>query len=293
MEDCPVCGERPSRATEVDRAGRVAVCGSCGSWYRVPRPTPDELAKIYTQEYYDAWGLNRDETIAEETKLATFDALLRTLEGQTGEPEDRRPRLLDVGAATGLLLAAARRRGWEPFAVELNPYSAGVLRDRLGADRVFEGELTACSFPPRSFDAITMTDLIEHVPDIGATLRKAADLLRPGGVLCVTTPRIDSFSRVLMGRRWPHFKEEHLHYFTKEAFENVLSSTGFEVTQITGHTKRLSLEYLHTQFQTYRHWLLTPTVGLFRRAVPGRIRRAPMSYRWGEMLVLAIPREAM
>ena len=57
---CPVCGGQVARTRVVVRAGKVGVCDACGSWLRLPRPTPAELAKIYDREYYDAWGLGRD-----------------------------------------------------------------------------------------------------------------------------------------------------------------------------------------------------------------------------------------
>jgi len=284
---CPICNGASSRPRRVDRAGDVAVCDECGTWYRTPRPTAEDLIGIYDQDYYDAWGLDEDESIARGTKEATFAGTLRRLERMVGQPDNRKPALLDVGAATGLLLAAAEKGGWDPYGVELNPYSADVLRGRYGPERVFEGELTACTFPDASFDAITMTDVIEHVLDVSGTLRTAARLLRPGGVLCITTPRVDTLSRRLMGRRWLHFKEEHIQYLTGQAIERALQVVGFDDIRVRGHAKSLSLDYLHAQLQTYPHWILTPAVAMIRRCLPMRFRRHPVRYRCGEMLVTA------
>ncbi len=286
-DPCPVCSGAPSHRRRVDRAGDVAVCGECGTWHRTPRPTAEDLIGIYNQDYYDAWGLDEDESIASRTKEATFAGTLRRLERMVGQPDGRKPVLLDVGAATGLLLAAAEKGGWDPYGVELNPYSANVLRERYGAERVFEGELIACTFPDSHFDAVTMTDVIEHVLDMGGTLRTAARLLRPGGVLCITTPRVDTLSRRLMGRRWLHFKAEHIQYLSGRAVDQALRAAGFDDVRVRGHAKSLSLDYLHAQLQTYPHWFLTPAVALIRRCLPMRLRRRPVRYRCGEMLVTA------
>jgi SAM-dependent methyltransferase len=286
-EVCPVCGGAPVCRREVVRAGTVAVCGSCGSYFRVPRPAPAQLGAIYDKGYYDSWGVAEDEAIARAAKTATFLPVIRRIEHLLGCTEGAGRRLLDVGAATGLLLLVARQRGWTPFAVEINPYSAGVLRQQVGPQNVFEGDLTGCPFPPGSFDAMTMTDVIEHVPDVPATLRAARRLLRSGGVLCLTTPRIDSFTRWVMRRNWLHYKLEHIQYFSAGGIRRALEELGLADVRISGHWKRLSLDYLHTQLKTYRHWALTPVVSGLWRVLPACLCRRPFGYLCGEMLVTA------
>ncbi len=284
---CPVCGGDAGREYEVVRAGRVAVCRACGSWFRNPRPRLEDLVKIYDRNYYNSWGLADDQSIARRTKEATFAPLLREIGAMTHGAGSGPPRILDVGAATGLLLELAQARGWETYGLELNPYSAQVLRDRFGSSHVYEGELTHCDFPPGSFDCLTMTDLIEHVVDVLGTLQAAVRLLRPGGVLAVTTPRIDSWSRRLMGRKWLHFKEEHIQYFTRAGIVGALAQARFTGIRVQAMRKRLTFDYLHIQLRTFPHWLLTPAVTGVRALLPARWRARPLSYRCGEMLVLA------
>lgn len=284
---CPVCGGSPTRRQDVVRAGEVGICAKCGTWFRTPRPTFEDLLKIYDRDYYDAWGLEESESIAAKTKRATFAPIISRLNAAITASPGRARNLLDVGAATGLLLEVAGESGWTPWAVELNPFAAGELRKRFGQSNVFEGELTACDFAASSFDAVTMTDLIEHVLDIGATLRAAARLLRPGGVLCMTTPQIDSFSRRLMGRNWLHFKLEHIQYFSSRSMANAVRQAGFAEVQITANTKRLTLDYLNFQLRTYPHWALSPLVRAAHTLSPRGLRARPMEYKCGEMLVIA------
>lgn len=285
---CPVCGDVPIRQHWVVRADAVAVCGTCGTWYRVPRPDRRDLATMYDRQYYDSWGIDQDEAIALSTKAATFLPMLRHLEVLPGSRRSGAVRrMLDVGAATGTLLLLARDRGYEPFAVELNPFAADLLRQRLGAEHVFEGELTACRFAPRSFDVITMTDLIEHVLDVGRTLSAAARLLRADGILSITTPRVDSLSHYLLGRNWLHFKREHIQYFTAHGLRWALHRAGFGQVRVSPHRKFLTYDYLSRQLQAYPHWALTPTVVGLGRLLPGTLRSTAVPYRCGEMLVTA------
>jgi 2-polyprenyl-3-methyl-5-hydroxy-6-metoxy-1,4-benzoquinol methylase len=284
-ESCPMCGGRPGKFRRVVRAGAVAICDGCGGWYRTPRPTASDLKDTYTEKYYDSWGLTDNPESVRLTKDATFSPILDQLETMTAEHDEKR-RILDVGAATGLLLDFAAERGWEPYAVELNPYSAGILREKLGAERVFEGELADYPVSNGCFDVITMTDVIEHVLDVAGTLKVAASLLKEGGVLCITTPRIDSFSRGLLGKQWLHFKEEHIQYFSRRGIIDVLDEAGFEEIGVCGHYKHLTIAYIHQQLQAFPHWLLTPAIGLIHSIAPKRLRVRPMRFRCGEMLVV-------
>lgn len=284
---CPVCGGSTGEPRQVARAGHVADCHACGSIFRTPRPTEAELAAIYDEAYYDPWGIDRDETIAEQTKRATFARLLERVEGLLPMTSGSSPRLLDVGAATGLLLLEARRRGWDPYAVEINEHAVAALRQRLGPDRVHGGTLTTCDFPDASFDAITMTDLLEHVLEIDATLADARRLLRPSGVLCITTPDVDSVSHRLMGRRWLHFKAEHVVCLSRRGARLALERAGFVDVQLRPHAKHLSIAYAAGQMRTFEHWLLTPLLCGIERVLPRSLSRRPVGLRCGEMVITA------
>lgn len=286
-ELCPVCGGKASKTKCVVRAGKVAICEDCDSWYRVPRPSLSELKNIYTKEYYDPWGMSDNEESVKSTKYSTFSPILDHLEKLYSGKTCGKVKILDVGAATGLLLETAVKRGWDPYALELNPYSAGVLRKKFGADHVFEGELVDYPGGGELFDIITMTDVIEHVVDIDATLKAVGGLLKDGGLLCLTTPRIDSLSRALLGKQWLHFKEEHIQYFSGQAIADLLSNSGFTQIQISAHNKYLTMTYVHQQLQAFRHVLITPIVSLIHSMLPKSLRVYPIKFRCGEMLVIS------
>lgn len=281
-----MCGGTAGKVKSVVRAKDCAICNDCGGWYRVPRPSIPELKGIYTKEYYNSWGLNDNDESVKSTKRATFGPILNRIERMLSKEETIKRRILDVGAATGVLLEVAAERGWEPYAVELNPYSAGVLREKFGSEHVFEGELTGYCEQADFFDIITMTDVLEHVVDIQATLQSTAGLLKEGGILCVTTPRIDCFSRALLGRQWLHFKEEHIQYFSRRGIVEVLTGAGFDRIEVFGHYKYLTIAYLHQQLQAFRHPLLTRIITLIHSILPNSLCICPMRFRCGEMLII-------
>jgi 2-polyprenyl-3-methyl-5-hydroxy-6-metoxy-1,4-benzoquinol methylase len=139
-------------------------------------------------------------------------------------------RLLDVGAGPGFLLSAARARGWDAVGVDPNEWAVRAAHDDLDVE-VRLGSLEEQDFAAESFDAITLMDVIEHVPVGGALLGIVNNLLRPKGVVALLTP--DAGSRVsrLLGKRWPEVQRvpEHLVLYSAAGLAQVLRAQGFEV----------------------------------------------------------------
>jgi SAM-dependent methyltransferase len=98
---------------------------------------------------------------------------------------------------------------------------------------VRQGDLVDTDFPPESFDLIRMGHVIEHVRDPIATLRRARELLRPGGTLFGETPNIDCWDFRLFGRYWGalHFPR-HIALFSPETIRRACEETGFVGTRI-------------------------------------------------------------
>jgi len=96
--------------------------------------------------------------------------------------------VVDVGTADGLMLDDLRRR-IGPLTFLGVDLSFALLRANL-TDGVFKAQGDALAMPVKSgiADAVVATAVIEHVPDASAMLRECARMLRPGGLLVLTTP---------------------------------------------------------------------------------------------------------
>jgi 2-polyprenyl-3-methyl-5-hydroxy-6-metoxy-1,4-benzoquinol methylase len=140
-------------------------------------------------------------------------------------------RVLDVGCGGGDFLQRMRARGWHVVGVEPDPVAAARARD---ADLdVRDGSLADAAFPNDTFDAIVLSHVIEHVHDPIGLLRECARVLRPGGILQLMTPNLESVGHATFGADWRGLEPpRHLHVFSSRALSTCVRYAGLDVTEV-------------------------------------------------------------
>ena len=216
---------------------QIVQCNQCGLVYANPRWSDEELQAAYSSVEDDTYV---DERIGREI---TFRKHLSALENHTGPAGSR--SLLDVGAYIGVFVEVARQAGWDAYGVE--PSSWAVAEAKIRGLPVYQGTQDAVELQGRKFDVITLWDVIEHVADPAAELRKSYGLLKPGGWLAVHTMNIDSITSRLLGQRWPWLMDMHLYYFSQKTLAAMLKNCGFEIVWSGTQGRYLRLGYLATR----------------------------------------------
>jgi SAM-dependent methyltransferase len=232
-------------APDSDHLGgeRLVRCRDCGLMYLSPRPAEDHILLGYRDSLADTYVEQRDSRL--DSSRRGWAVLSRHL------PE--RGRLLDVGAAAGFFLHAARESGWEVQGVEPSARLRDYARQELGLE-LAGPTLRHASFPDASFDAATLWDTLEHVADPRAELSELHRVLKPGGLLAISYPDIsDPFAR-LFGRRWWFFLSHHLYYFTPGTLARLLRQAGFEPVSWGPHFQRRTLGYLSRRVAARTGW---------------------------------------
>jgi SAM-dependent methyltransferase len=129
----------------------------------------------------------------------------------------RGARVLDVGCGEGTLLWAAHRMGLEPHGCDIAQEAVQLVRELLSTENVHQGTLGELSYEPDSFDVIIALEVLEHLEKPRPFLRRAEELLQPGGLLLLTTPnRQRFFARVKRFLGMPHSNTDYPpHHFTR------------------------------------------------------------------------------
>ncbi len=182
--------------------------------------------------------------------------------------------MLDVGAGQGRFVAFARAhghadaRGIEPSSRSTAPHVDAVALE----DARFE-----------DLGAITLWHVLEHVEDPAAALERLRGWLRPGGVLLVGVPDLDSLQARIGGPRWYHLDlPRHRTHFTARGLQLLLERTGFRVD----HVQRRMLE--QNPFGLWQSAVnrVTPTPSWLYHALK---RNAPLRAADAVPTVLALP----
>jgi SAM-dependent methyltransferase len=136
-------------------------------------------------------------------------------------------RLFDVGFGGGAFLDEARAERWETAGVEASPPPVEQAR-RNGHDARLLVDLDG--FAAGSFDVVVATEVVEHVDEPLAVLDTACRLLRPGGLLYLTTPAGDGLNGRMLGAQWSTMAPpEHLALFSARGLALLLGRAGFRV----------------------------------------------------------------
>jgi 2-polyprenyl-3-methyl-5-hydroxy-6-metoxy-1,4-benzoquinol methylase len=217
---CNLCDGRITERFAERKGMQIVRCVRCGLVYVNPRLNARMLHQHYNSGQSSRIRYYRDVECADRQTFAGILDVAAQLLPHKG-------RLLDIGPNIGTCLDLARQAGWETHGVEINEEAASYCRKERGLD-VVSGQLHAETFPKRHFDLVLMGDVIEHLPNPVATVRIIQSILKPGGIVIISTPNIDS----LAGRMLQIKPQEHLYYFSPATMAVLLDKSGLEVVQI-------------------------------------------------------------
>lgn len=248
---CCICGRRDSTPVGVGEDFEyhtsadsfLAVrCESCDLVYLDPRPTADELDRIYPDDYH-AFAFDEEEFGLVHKVRSRLEAR-RVLRAGAGLPADA--HVLDVGCGDGFHLDLLRRYGppgWVASGVDLDARAVAAARRR--GLTVHECAVADAPIEPVSVDLALCIQTIEHVGDPVALLREIRALLRPGGRVYLITDNTDSpdFS-LTNGRHWGgyHFPR-HWNLFNPSSMRKLAAASGLEVAALATTTSPVNWTY--------------------------------------------------
>jgi SAM-dependent methyltransferase len=191
-------------------------CERCGTVQQPDLPSGAELHELYRDMRDDAY-------LAEEAgRRRTAQRLLDAIERQAP-----RGRMLEVGCGHGLLLDEARARGWSVEGLELAAESREHARS-LGLD---VRDQTLEEVEGGGYQAVVLSDVLEHLDDPVGALGKIAGLLTPGGVTLIVTPDPASRTARLAGSRWWGYLPSHTYLIPHATLRGLLRSAGLETVE--------------------------------------------------------------
>lgn len=291
---CPLCGAPSAGVLFHNDQYSLEDCRQCEIAYVSPMPEASQLALLYREHDHVTYEESRREESRADARRAL--ALIRQ--------HRRGGRLLDVGCSGGVLLQEAQRQGWDVMGLEPSTSGVNAARQSLGS-RVVQGTVEEFR-PDEPFDVVTMTHVIEHLCAPLAAMRRVHDLLRPGGLVFLSTPNRASLrARLSGGEAWAQgFDSDgtlHTYSFSPRGLRCLLERAGFRALELSSVPYREGNESDHGFLAlSWRQRLLdgigwkwssqaaTPVNGLGRRAEYALLRGLELSAHLGAPVISSL-----
>lgn len=202
-------------------------------------------AVSYPEEGHDTCHSVEEASFWFAHRNRTLEAVLRAFPPPEGRP------FLDVGGGNGFVAQMIAGLGHRVVLIEPGRAGASHARDR-GLDEVVEASIVDLQVRDGSVGGIGLFDVLEHIEDDAAALRRLREMLAPGGRLYLTVP----------AHRWLWSSVDpesgHFRRYTRAQIRRLISGCGYDVS-----------------FASYYFWPL-PMPMLLLRSLPERLHlRAP------------------
>ncbi len=252
--NCPVCDAIQGVDLWEKDGAKYVRCTECSLVYENPRLTQSELKEFYSRQSYFEQADPHAPTVGYQNyanqctpqlQREYFELVERFSSKQPG-------RYLDIGCGTGRVVQVATSRGWDATGQEISDWAAQqAINDGI---KVVNDDLLNASFPADHFDAISMFDVLEHLPMPKPYLREIHRIMKPGGVLIIETPNSNGFfAKFLYRERSDIVKPRaHICLYGPKSIRRLLSEVKFSKVSISTfpYCRTFSYEYFKALIAT-------------------------------------------
>ena len=235
LRPCPVCTSEGPRALvhrqrfqegPLGEGYDVVVCAACGAGFADGIPSQAELDRYYEQrsKYTYAHAAGAESPY----DFKRFELIADQIEAHL---PDKAARILDIGCATGGLLAVLRQRGYTNVLGSDPSATCAEAARRLYGIEVKTATLAQHATWTERFDAVLLVGVLEHVREVRAAVQTVARLLAPGGKFYCAQPDVEAFAEC-HNAPYQQFSTEHVNFFSRVSLGFLLASAGLTSRQV-------------------------------------------------------------
>lgn len=139
------------------------------------------------------------------------------------------PALLDAGCGAGPALAYLQKEGYRVVASDFIFFPLLEAHKRAPSVPLLNSDLNyGLPFADATFDIILASEVVEHLAQAEIFLQDARRVLKPGGVLLLTTPNLWDIRRVFSGKNWSGYRDpSHINLMTPRRLQQLLTAAGY------------------------------------------------------------------
>jgi len=267
--ECPVCSGlnivkvlSAKDHTVSNEIFEIWQCNSCTARFTQNVPSEDEIAGYYQSPDYISHS-NTDKGLLNKLYQKVRKYTLQQKASLIIHYTVSKGNLLDIGAGIGAFLNEMKNRQWKATGIEPDEGA------RIQAKNLFAIDLLSTSslqnLPAKSFDAITLWHVLEHVHSLHQYIDQLKLLLKDEGKIFIAVPNYQSLDADIYRNNWAAYDvPRHLYHFTPKAMEALMQKHGLGIIA----TKPMWFDsfYISLLSSKYRRgktsWLLAGINGL-------------------------------
>lgn len=220
MNKCPICEKQ---STEKCFAHDYRHCTDCNFYFLDGEPDIDSTGtkEIYGKKYYSRGSINFTGLVSLAYNAFDYAEIVDFI-------RDRQP-VLDVGCGSGSFLLHLRRNNIDGFGIDTSAAAiacagmSGVPKEKL-----VNSGIENINMQENTFGSATSLHVIEHISDPSSYLQGIYKVLKPGGIIIIRAPNIDSTEARLGKEKWLLYDYPyHVAHYTPKALRLVLERNGF------------------------------------------------------------------
>lgn len=229
---CPICNNI-SKDYGIKSNYFISRCSRCSHIFVDPIPSFEMLKNGYSNED-TSFVTNDSDTFVHldngntlDNRLSDYLQLLFTNKKNDG-------RHLDIGAGSGYLMRMARKSGWDTIGIEPGPWGklAAAKYDLNIKSIMLENISSEVEIAQKSYDLITLIDVLEHLGDPLATISTLQNYLSFRGKIVAQFPYSSSFASVIRRTNWPlMLPPGHIHYFSRDSIKLLAKKSVLTITR--------------------------------------------------------------
>ncbi len=233
---CVACAGTAVKQDFVKNGFAFGLCDSCGTLYQTPRPPPSTFDVFYrNSESSNFWADVFFPAVAEVRREKIFKPRVNRLIALCEKKSTNIQRVIDVGAGFGIFLEEWRKRVPATQLIAIEPSNSLAAECRLKGFEVVEDIVERVGGEYENFaDLVVCFEVLEHVYEPLAFVKSLMRLVRPGGLVFVSTLCIDGFDlQTLWDRSNQISPPHHINFLSKRGFKILFERSGLQDVSIT------------------------------------------------------------
>ena len=212
-----------------ERRGRHVKCKNCHLIYVNPIENEGNINEAYSRMR------SVDAAIIRESRLRGTESQVELVKRYSDGKH-----LLDIGCGEGFFLFSASKFGYATKGVEPSHDAAAYARKEFGLD-VEAKPFEELWFPENRFDVVTLWQVLEHMLYPVIVLKEVHRILKPGGMIVITTPDVEGIPARILKQRWWCITRLHVNQFSTRTLINTLKNAEFRNISAVSYKESVSL----------------------------------------------------